>query len=290
MKKWILSLFLSGTVLVGLVACNEEGKEEDTKDNSEVLVEFEGGTVTKDELYNEMKVMFGEQALNTLVQEKVLDANFDVSEEKIDEEVAPIKEQFGENFEAALQQNGFKSEEEFRRAVRLDMLRQEAAKSQIEISDEDLKKYYEEEWGPPRNVRHILVEDEKTAKEVKEKLEAGGDFAELAKEYSTDPGSKEKGGDLGEITVASNMVEPFKKAAFNLKVNEISEPVKSQFGFHVIEVTKAEEKPAFEDAKEDVLIDYQQTHMDPASIQAAVDKLLEEAKIDVKEEDFKDLF
>ncbi|GAA0314025.1 posttranslocation chaperone PrsA2 [Bacillus carboniphilus] len=290
MKKWMMSFLLSGAVVVGLAACSDNGEGEAKEDNSEVLVEFEGGTVTKDELYNAMKDMFGEQTLNTLLQEKVLNAKFDISEEKIDEQVAPIKEQFGENFEMALQQNGFTSEEEFRRAVKLDLLRQEAAKSQIDVSDEDLQTYYEEEWGTPRKVRHILVEDEETAKEVKQKIEEGGDFAELAKEYSTDPGSKDSGGEVGEVAVDTNMVEPFKKAALSLDVNEVSEPVESQYGFHIIQVTEAEEKPAFEDAKEQVKADYQKTKMDAASIQEAVDKVMDEAKLDVKDEDFKDLF
>ncbi|WP_243296300.1 peptidylprolyl isomerase [Bacillus litorisediminis] len=286
MKKWMKTFLLFGTLALVLTACADEGQE-GKEDNSEVIVEFEGGTVTKDELYNEMKKTLGEQALQTLVQEKVLSEKFEVSDEKINEQLDPIKEQFGENFETALQSSGFQNEEEFRRAIKLDLLRQEAAMSQV--SDEDLEKYYNEEWAPPRNVRHILVEDEATAKEVKQKLEEGGDFAELAKEYSTDPGSKEKGGELGEVS-KGQMVPEFEEAAFNLKVNEISDPVKSQYGYHIIQVTSAPEKPAFEDAKDQVIEGYKTAKLDPTAIQSAVDKVLADVNLDVKDEDFETLF
>ncbi|MET3696367.1 foldase protein PrsA [Bacillus oleivorans] len=289
MKKWMKTFLLFGALALVLTACADEGQEEQEgkEDNSEAVVEFEGGTVTKDELYNEMKSTMGDQALQTLVQEKVLSEKFKVSDEKINEQLDPIKEQFGENFEMALQSSGFQNEEEFRRAIKLDLLRQEAAMSQV--TDEDLETFYNEEWAPPRNVRHILVEDEATANEVKQKLKEGGDFAELAKEYSTDPGSKENGGDLGEVS-KGQMLPEFEEAAFSLKVNEISDPVQSQYGYHIIEVTAAPEKPAFEDAKEDVIEGYKTAKLDQATIQAAVDKVLADAKIDVKDEDFQALF
>ena len=74
------------------------------------------------------------------------------------------------------------------------------------------------------HARHILVEDKKTAEEVIAKLKDGGDFAELAKEFSTEPVAKESGGDLGWFG-PGKMVPPFEEAAFPLKESEISEPV-----------------------------------------------------------------
>src|SRR3989338_4303486 len=99
--------------------------------------------------------------------------------------------------------------------------------------------------------RHILVAlspdaDEKAEKEAKEKalkvlqeLKAGGDFTELAKKYSDDPSVKDNGGDLGYFS-KGQMVKPFEDAAFALKEGELSEPVKTQFGFHIIKVEKIE--------------------------------------------------
>ena len=91
--------------------------------------------------------------------------------------------------------------------------------------------------------RHILVKDEATAKDVRQQLLNGADFAALAAKYSTDTGTKDKGGDLGwfpkqadALTGQTPMVPEFEKAAFSLKVGEISQPVKSQFGYHIIQV------------------------------------------------------
>lgn len=89
--------------------------------------------------------------------------------------------------------------------------------------------------------RHILVETEEEANEVIERLEAGEDFAELAEEVSIDPGTAEEGGDLGFVPRGS-FVEPVDEVVFSLPLGEISEPIQTQFGWHVIEVLEREER------------------------------------------------
>src|SRR5699024_3789042 len=81
------------------------------------------------------------------------------------------------------------------------------------------------------------AEIKKKADEVYEKAKSGEDFAKLAKEYSQDPGSQESGGSLGEFSKGS-MVEEFEKVAFSMKEGEISQPVETQFGYHIIKVNK----------------------------------------------------
>lgn len=124
------------------------------------------------------------------------------------------------------------------------------------ISDAELKKVYDEKIGELPDVEeiqasHILVPDEAKAKEIIAKLEEGGDFAKLAAENSSDPGNKDKGGDLGWFS-KQDMVPEFADAAFKLGKGEISKtPIKTQFGFHVVKVVdkRARAKPTFAEVK-----------------------------------------
>jgi foldase protein PrsA len=126
------------------------------------------------------------------------------------------------------------------------------------VEEEELKTYYEENkdrYTEPEQVkaRHILVEDEETAKSILKKLESGEDFAEIAKEKSSDSGSKDKGGDLGFFE-RGVMDASFEEAAFNLGIGETSAPVKTMFGYHIIRVEdkKPERLAAFEEVQDDV--------------------------------------
>lgn len=115
-------------------------------------------------------------------------------------------------------------------------------------SDVALKKYYDEQIGQIKPVeevraRHILVEGEDDAKKIAARVKGGEDFAKVAKEASKDPGSGAEGGDLGFFT-KDRMVPEFAEAAFAMKPGEVSAPVKSQFGWHVIKVEERRQKPA----------------------------------------------
>jgi parvulin-like peptidyl-prolyl isomerase len=91
------------------------------------------------------------------------------------------------------------------------------------------------------HARHILVETEEDANKVIERLEAGEDFAKLAEELSTDPGSAPNGGDLGFVP-SGRFVASVDEAVFNLPIGEISQPIESEFGWHIIEVLEREER------------------------------------------------
>ena len=104
----------------------------------------------------------------------------------------------------------------------------------LELSDEDIAKGMERA-KTEIHARHILVEDEKTANEVLTKLNDGGKFESLAIDYSTEPAAQQTGGDLGWFG-PGKMVQEFEDAAYALKKGEISKPVKTSFGYHIIEL------------------------------------------------------
>lgn len=150
-------------------------------------------------------------------------------------------------------QPGFERKLEIaRKRVLMEALMDETSKAAA--TETEMKKLYDEsvkKITPQDEVRarHILVETEEKAKELAAQLRKGADFAKLAKENSKDPGSAD-GGDLGYFT-KDQMVPEFAEAAFKLEKGKISDPVKSQFGFHVIRVEdkRKQPPPAYEDVK-----------------------------------------
>ncbi len=164
----------------------------------------------------------------------------------------------------AAEKDGFADDPVFKQ--RMDYLRAQALREIYmerkigdAVSDEAVKARYDEEvakLGPQEEVsaRHILVEDEDTAKKLIEELNNGADFAKLAEENSTDPGSKTRGGALGFFR-AGQMVPAFEEAAFALEPGQMTEaPVQSRFGWHII---KVEEKrpiavPTFEEVADQI--------------------------------------
>ena len=116
------------------------------------------------------------------------------------------------------------------------------------VTDAALRKVYEEavkQMGDEQEVRarHILVETEDQAKEIVAELKKGANFEELAKTKSKDPGAAAQGGDLGYFT-KEQMVPEFADAAFKMEKGQVSDPVKSQFGWHIIRVEDKRKKPA----------------------------------------------
>ena len=132
------------------------------------------------------------------------------------------------------------------------------AEAKSAVTDEAMKKVYAEatkQMGEEKEVhaRHILVEKEDEAKAILADLKKGGDFVAIAKEKSKDPGSKETGGDLGYFT-KDQMVPEFADAAFKLDKGQLSDPIKTQFGWHVLKVEDKRNRPVpeFEKVKDQV--------------------------------------
>jgi foldase protein PrsA len=212
------------------------------------------------------------QELDKLVAEKILlkkagELNLKLTDsdlnKQVDEEITKFKAKYSGlgQYENVLKQNGI-SETQFKDLIKnsdiVKAVQQEIVKN-VTITDDEVKSYYDKNKdtvftkGAGANVAHILVTDEQKAKELKAKLDSGADFATLAKENSKDNGTKNNGGSLGFVQydtkeLVSEFVEGFK----NLKEGQVSEPIKSQYGYHLIKVTgiKNGEVVSFDEVKE----------------------------------------
>jgi foldase protein PrsA len=183
-----------------------------------------------------------ENVLDSLVAQKVLlqDAkkkNITVTDKEVEEEYNKEK-----------QFNSKVTKEQIRDYLIIDKLFAEYTKD-VKVTEEEMKKYYEEhkESFEVAKARHILVADEKTAEDIYKRLMKGEDFAALAKEYSIDTATKDNGGELGEFP-RGVMTPEFEDAAFSLKPGEISKPVKTQYGYHIIQLESITLKP-FDEVK-----------------------------------------
>jgi peptidyl-prolyl cis-trans isomerase C len=173
----------------------------------------------------------------------------------------------------------FKSRLDFaRNRILMDQLL--SVEGKAAATGEAMKKVYEDAakqiaGEPEVHARHILVETEDEAKAVVEELKKGADFAELAKKKSKDPGASD-GGDLGFFT-KDQMVPEFSTAAFALEPGKVSEPVKSQFGWHVIKVEEKRNRkaPDFDQVKGQI-----ETYVSRKAQADYVTKLRQEAKVE----------
>lgn len=274
MKKAMLAL--AATSVIALSACGTS--------SSDKIVTSKAGDITKDEFYEQMKTQAGKQVLNNMVMEKVLIKNYKVEDKEVDKKFDEMKKQYGDQFDTLLKQQGIK-EETLKTGVRAQLAQEKAIEKTI--TDKELKDNYK----PEIKASHILVKDEATAKKVKEELGQGKSFEELAKQYSEDTGSKEKGGDLGFFG-AGKMVKEFEDAAYKLKKDEVSEPVKSQFGYHIIKVTDIKEpEKSFEQSKADIKKEIvQKKAQDGEFMNELMMKEIKKADVKVDDKDLKDLF
>ncbi len=232
--------------------------------NKDVVASVNGVSISKEELYSTLVKQYGASSLSALIDNKIIEQEADkkditITDKEINEELQTYIDSYGgeEAFQSALEQSGLK-ENDVKSDVENYLKIEKLLEPEIKVTEEEMKTYFDENkesFNEQEQVEasHILVDDKKTAEEVAQKLADGQDFAELAKEYSTDASNAESGGELGYFS-KGEMAAEFEEAAFSMAKGEISDLVKTEYGYHIIKVTdkKAAKEAVYEDHKEDI--------------------------------------
>ena len=177
---------------------------------------------------------------DVLIEQYAKNNNITVTDAEINDRENQLKQNFpAGSWDEMLKSRGL-TEEDVHAALREQIILDKALAKDIHVKPSDIKDYFDKnraqfDKGEQVTARHILVPSLPLAQKVEADLKAGKSFADEAKQYSTDPASKDKGGELGTFK-RGTMVAPFDKEAFSLPIGQISPPVKSPFGYHIIQV------------------------------------------------------
>ncbi len=252
--------------------------------NSDNLATSKSGNLTQEEFNKELREIAGKPVLQQVMLDKILLDKYKVSDDEAKKKVEELKKQMGDNFKTDLTQLGAKDEDDLKTNIKTQIAFEKAVKASV--TEKEMKDYYK----PKLKASHILVKDEKTAKEIKEKLNNGEDFAALAKQYSEDPGSKEKGGELPEFG-PGEMDSKFEEAAYKLEAGQVSDPIKSSYGYHIIKLTEKKELKPFDQEKDNIRKELEQKRSQDQQWQQQFFKdLFKKADIKITDKDLKDTF
>ena len=276
-KTLVLSIgwIATAVVLVVVLLMNRIPKLEN---GNEVVASIDGLEISANDFYTELKGASGYYTLNDMIDKFI--AKKEVKDttkayEYADSYIEYYRLQYEQNnmdFEKEIEKTGT-TLEEIREGIAMDYLVQQAAQEYIKstIKDEEIDTYYKDNIYEELTVRHILIKsnasatataDEKKkaeeealkkANEILAKYKNGEEFAELAKTYSEDTGTKEDGGLYANFN-QTNTDQAFFKAAYALKDGQVTDtPVKSQYGYHLILKVGENAKPKKEEVKDEIL-------------------------------------
>lgn len=235
--------------------------------------DYEENEQVKDALNQQRSQVLEQLIAEKIIMQKAKEKKLIPSEEKLKEETDKqlaetkvwIKEQGlnEQQYKQLLEQRGL-TEEELREEIKEGIIQKKVydnVTKDIKVEDKEVKQEYDKyktikytQKPNKMQLAHILVKTEDEAKDVKKRLGKGEKFADLAKELSEDPGSRDNGGQYTVPYVNSGFDETFMKAAFATPEGKISEPVQTNYGWHIINVIKKEEYPPkkYNDVKKDI--------------------------------------
>lgn len=318
--KWFNNLTLEQVIIGGviiiaillIVLIGVSTKNTKTKDGDDIVVQVDGKTITANDLYEELKKQSGQSVAINLIDDYILNKEYETTsemEESAESTIETYKNTYGDSYEQFLEYNGISDDNELKELLIKNSKLTSATEDYIKdnLTEKEMKEYYENNIVGDISAKHILIsyeEDEDLsdeeneakkeeakakAEEVIEKLKNGEDFSTLAKEYSDDEGTKENGGDLGYFNTG-DMVEAFETAAYALDVNEYTtEPVETEYGYHIIMKTGQKDKPSYKKSKDTIkekLVEEKKEEDSTISVKAMI-ALREEYNIKIKDKTIK---
>jgi len=241
------------------------------------------------------RAVLQQMAQEALIDEYARADKITVTPGEIDKKEAELKVNFpGAAWNEMLSARGL-TEAEMRNTLRDQIVIDKAIGKRIKISDAQITAYFNRNRSafdiPQRaRARHILVADRSMAAKVEGQLRSGGDFASLARRFSIDSGTKNRGGEIGWFR-RGQLVPPIDKAAFSLPVGAISSPVKSPFGYHILQVE--ERTPARKvtlEATHDRIAEMLRQQQEAPFLQSFLTNLEQRARVTTSDPRFDDLF
>lgn len=272
-KKLGISLCILSVLILTVTGC---GKKAELNDNK-TAVSLKGIKITATDYYNEIKTS-NISKLVDMIDHQLFDEKYKSDDEEnqaVKEQINQLKESYSDEttFLSVIQQYfGVNSEDELEDMLRLEYKRNKAVEEFVadNLTDKEIEDYYDKNIIGDIKASHILItpdvdsdatdeEKEKAEEKAKKKaeriikkLDEGEDFAELAKEYSDDEATAKNGGDLDYFNT-DDMDENFIEAVKDLENNEYTkEPVKTQYGYHIILKVDQKEKPELDDVKDTI--------------------------------------
>ena len=295
MKKKILTGAVTLFSVVALAACSQTAKDKD-------IVTMKGETITVSEFYDQVKNNgASQQVLLQMAIKQVFEEKYGkkVTDKEVEEAFEKMKSAYGSAFQNVLAQSGL-TEDAYRDQIRANKLVEYAVKkaAEAELTDENYKKAYDE-YTPEVTAQVIKLDSEDKAKEVLAKAqESGADFAQLAKDNSTDEKTKANGGEITFDSASTELPDVVKKATFALNVDGISDVITApgtqaySNSFYIVKLTKKTEKSSnWEDYKEKLkTVILTQKQNDATFVQGVISKELQAANIKVKDQAFQNIF
>ena len=314
MKKFT-KLFILVVMVTLLAGC---GKVATLKNGEQLVAKTNDEKITSNELYDALIEKYGAEKfveiLDTAIFNKMYKSTDD-EEEYVKSQIKDIKDGAKQNkmeYEEMIEYYGFADEKAMKEYLILNYRRDKAVNNYLSknMTDKEIKEYYDSDIYGDIRAKHILIgvttddkdsdkekeaKDKKakeTAEEVIKKLKNGEKFEDLAKKYSTDPGSAKKGGDLGYFS-HGDMVAEFDKAAYALKKGEYTkEPIKTNYGYHIILKVDEKEKPKLEKVKSTILesLTKDKLSSDPTLYYTALNGIREDAGLKFEDSKLKKLY